>query len=291
MAIREDHWRRALSMLPPNLKTQHFGAGLGAFPRLYAAAVDAQQPAPFEYRRENGNIFLRLNPAASFYLGQQAAIRPHEKLVLTFDLRRSAPGAAPHFILGEKSGLYSFRNLTLSPAARCRRGAWERHIVTVDSGEVGAARDGTLGRLASRPTTFALVGPREGGWIDVDNLHLLGPAGSDRLKNGDFSRANDYWFFTSDDHSAWRVENLGVHLLFEQGLLGSFAFIVLIGALFTKLAKLAWLGNDRAVVLGASVIGFLLIGLFGSLLDAPRLAMLFYWIAMIAFILKAPDAR
>lgn len=44
--------------------------------------------------------------------------------------------------------------------------------------------------------------------------------GNELAGNGDITRGMDFWFFASDDHLPRQVENLPLHALFEQGVIG-----------------------------------------------------------------------
>jgi UDP-N-acetylmuramyl pentapeptide phosphotransferase/UDP-N-acetylglucosamine-1-phosphate transferase len=78
-----------------------------------------------------------------------------------------------------------------------------------------------------------------------------------------------------------------LNLLFDQGWIGLTLF-----GLLTFLGLLASLrqarhGNRLALAVLAGLLGFLLVGLFDSLLDVPRLALL-YFLVLFSALLK-PD--
>ena len=164
-----------------------------------------------------------------------------------------------------------------------RGGEWERHVVTLHSAEVGAWAEAGSDRIGRHPTTISFAASSGAPWIDIDNVQLT-DAAADRslLKNGDFSQGGDYWFFTSDDHVAWRVFNLVLQLYFEQGFLGVAALVVLLSIVFARNFPLARQGDSFAALSCIALFGVLLVGLFGSLLDTPRLALLFYLLAIVA---------
>jgi hypothetical protein len=78
--------------------------------------------------------------------------------------------------------------------------------------------------------------------IDVDNVALLDDSGRNLVRNGDFSKGMQRWFFSTDSHLAWHTKNLFVHVLFEQGWFGLGAFVVLLAA--TDLTLLRRAGHD-----------------------------------------------
>jgi O-antigen ligase len=121
-----------------------------------------------------------------------------------------------------------------------------------------------------------------GTLIDIDEVQLQDDAGNQLIRNGDFSAASDYWFFKTHSHLPWHIKNLWVEVLFEQGWFGLISFVLLLAALLWHLARAVWRGDRLAGVLLASTSGFLTVGLFGSLFDAPRIATLFFLLVVIA---------
>ena len=107
-------------------------------------------------------------------------------------------------------------------------------------------------------------------------MQLQDHAGERLIRNGDFAAGGDYWFFKTHSHLPWHIKNLWVEVLFEQGWFGLLSFLLLLGALVWHLARALRRGGRLAGVLLASTGGFLTVGLFGSLLDTPRIAMLFF---------------
>jgi hypothetical protein len=65
-----------------------------------------------------------------------------------------------------------------------------------------------------------------------------------------------------------------VHVLFEQGWVGLLLFAGLTALALTRLARAGSRGHRLAWVWLASLAGLLTVGMFDSLLDAPRLATL-----------------
>jgi hypothetical protein len=125
--------------------------------------------------------------------------------------------------------------------------------------------------LLSKPQTL----------LDFDNLSLrrLG-ADTELLRNGDFERGIDHWFGYYDfNHLPWHIKNLWVHIYFELGIAGLIAFLVLlVTAVGGLLRPLPDSRNQRAFSIAVllALVGFLAVGTFGTLLDAPRVAFLFY---------------
>ena len=112
--------------------------------------------------------------------------------------------------------------------------------------------------------------------VEIDNIRLTDAKGRNLIRNGDFSRGHDRWFYTTDDAVPWRVENVWLQIFFEQGLFGVVVFTALLGVVLWQLWKQARAGQSGAYVVMMSLIGFITVGLFGSVLESPRLMLLFY---------------
>ncbi|MDD5328884.1 MAG: VanZ family protein [Sulfuricella sp.] len=277
LGIRLVHWKTALGMIGADGFSKIFGMGLGSFPATYYLEnPQGIRPGNYRFERENGNAFLRLHPGDAYYVGQKVAVAAGANYRLSLDLRSAAPaGAKLPIALCEKHVLYSFRCKALQFASTPGRSGWEHRELAFDSGETGRGNP-----LARRAVQLAFVGP--GVAADVDNVRLIGPDGADLVANGDFSRGADRWFFTTDDGWPWRVENLGLQFLFEQGWLGLILFAMLIARQLYRLAGPALRGDAFAVGLLASFSGLLTVGLFGSVFESPRLAMLFFLLVFAA---------
>ncbi|GAB4271727.1 MAG: hypothetical protein Kow0092_26620 [Deferrisomatales bacterium] len=284
LRTRLAHWKGALALRDPGWRAAAFGMGLGTYPRLYAERNrDGMVPYRFRYETEGGNTFIRLRSGDYLYMGQPVRPSPGETYRLGFDARSSSPRAALTVPICEKALLYSFRcswnRFLLTPDGR-----WHRYERVVDLGGLGAPLGRRLGPLSRRPVEFAFFAPQPGSTVDVDNLSLVGADGRDLVVNGDFSRGGDRWFFTTDNHLAWHTKSLAVHLLVEQGWLGlaAVASLVLgaVGALIRRLRE----GEPSAPVLLSSLAGFLAVGAWGTLLDTPRLALLFFLLVFLSFL-------
>ena len=109
----------------------------------------------------------------------------------------------------------------------------------------------------------------------MDNIRLESKQGEDLLHNGNFSEELDHWFFSADNHLQWHVKSLPVAVLFEQGWFGLIALGFFAAVAIKRAASRAWQGNPQSAAALASFTGFLVVGLFDSLIDAPRFLFLF----------------
>ena len=70
---------------------------------------------------------------------------------------------------------------------------------------------------------------------------------------------------------AWHAKNLFLHMLFEQGAIGLALFSAVLVAGFARIIRPTMAGRRGAIALGAALAGFMVVGLFDSHLDVPRL--------------------
>ena len=75
-------------------------------------------------------------------------------------------------------------------------------------------------------------------------------------------------------------------MLFDQGIVGLLLFVILTGGALYRLVAGAAHWHPLAPFLTAALAGFLLVGLFDSLLDVPRLAFLFYLLTLFGYVLQ-----
>jgi hypothetical protein len=288
LEIRLAHWRDALSARDPGALTSVLGVGLGTFPRTYwernsAGAV----PALFRFLAEDGDTYLSLRRGDSLYFGQRVSLAPNATYRFSFDARTHGAGTRIVVPVCEKSVLYSFDCRWPTIDISGPRGRWTHYETNIRTDGQGRER-GRAGWLSRRPVELALYYQSGPGALDIDNVRLFDPSGRDLIANGDFSRGGERWFFSVDNHLLWHEKNLFVHLLFEQGWLGLIAFVALAAVAVATLGRETWRGDRLAPLLLAALVGFHGVGLFGTLLDAPRLALLCFMLLFAAIALPRP---
>ena len=269
--IRFRHWADVLDMRDSGVLTTLFGQGLGSLPATNLATQLPDNAGSYRYVSEGGNTYLALNSAGTLYMAQRVAPHPSEMLRLEVSVRAPKTQAGLEASLCEKilfnSRTCQWMNVDVKPGGQ----EWQSRTQTFNSGEVGVGN-----ALTSRPVQFSLYNPSPGTVIEVDNVRLLDARGQDLLKNGDFTRGGDFWFFKSGDHLFWHAKNLWVHLLFEQGWLGMTIFTLILVLALVRLARKLVAGELEATVLLASMGAWVIVGGVDSLVDAPRIALLLY---------------
>jgi len=161
-------------------------------------------------------------------------------------------------------------------------GAWTRLAAGVESMGLGGG-----GTWLPRLTYFSVANQSRGRLLDVDEISVIDASGRMLLVNGDFSAGTERWFFSSDHHHLpWHAKNLWLHYYVEQGWTGALAFsLVALAALFRVTA-----GGGRDHPLAAPLAGGILaclgVGMFDSLVDAPRLTLFLFFALFVALGLR-----
>ena len=286
MATRKSHWHDVLALTNDDAMTQFLGMGLGRFPAEYLLRnIQAPLPGSFQYIAEPGNQFLRLAgpryPAGFgevLQFGQRVTIDPFERYEFSASYRTKTPNAVLEAFICEKLLLYTELCNNKTIELKEADGRWHEVSSQIDSGAIGA---GTW--YERRPVQFTFDIARERTIVDVDNFRFVDRRGNDLIKNGDLERGNDFWFYSSDRyHLPWHAQNLWLNIYFDQGWLGVLTFSILVVYALRRLSIAAWAGQLAPGLLFAGISAFLVVGLFDSLLDVPRIATLFYLILLVA---------
>ncbi|MET0268319.1 MAG: hypothetical protein ABW202_22210 [Duganella sp.] len=289
LALRHRHWQHIVALMDSDAATRLLGMGLGTFPASYYWRNPGQQTLPsYRYmdQAEEGNSgkrerYLRL--ASGRYAAgygellrfwQSVEVKAHNSYTLAIDVRTINPPAFLHWRLCERQLLYPV-NCIAAPMLRLRSdGAWTHYSATVNTGPVGSRRV---------PVRLELALEGQGAVVDVDNvgLHRVGDEAS-LLRNGSFTQVHDDWFFSSDrQHLPWHIKNLLLNLYFEMGVPAVLAYLVLLlGACVQQWQRMAEQRHASGHAIApatwlAGLAGFQVVGLFDSLLDVPRITLLF----------------
>jgi hypothetical protein len=278
------NWNEGLSLRDGSWTHEIIGMGIGSYPRRYLFRSTNELPTVFAVARDGERPFLRLGSGLALYLGQYVALRPDQTYKLSVALRATSEQARLSIMVCEKALLYSFdcREIGIRPEVL---GQW--HSYSVDFNPEGLGHSGDF----VRPVEFALASAPKGTEIDITALSLRAPSGEELLANGDFARGTDRWLFTDDYHWNWRIEDQPLMTLFEQGWLGVLAIGLVVVLTLVRLLQRCLEGDTAAPVFLASIIGFLFVGVFNSLFEAPRLASVFYLVVFAALCVTRPAPK
>ena len=282
--VRFEHWASVLKLRQPGWLTTVFGMGLGSYPRanFVNSVVSREKRAFWSIEHEQGNWFLRLQSTRPVYFEQIMNIAPATTYTVTLKVRSLEAGAV-RIMLCER-GYYDSRNCRDALTTAGAEG-WRTEQLTIDSGKL-ASRP-----VWDRPLTKLVVEQIGEQTVDIDDLTLTAPGGSNLVNNGDFSRGLDRWWFTDGDHLAWHAKNSWVASLFEQGQFGLVTLLSLSTLLVLALVRKKISTSYTACASLASVAGFFVISIVDSLLDAPRLSVMVGMSAAAGLFSKGEQAR
>jgi hypothetical protein len=283
---RSAHWRSVLAMMRPGQWA--FGAGLGRFAETYFFNNTLGE-TPGSYRLVNTaqGAALQLGGARyaqgygeSLRVGQRLGLSRPDLFTVSFDAHTVAPNVALEVMLCEKWLLYrgacAGNNVGLPPSVA----PWQRITLALN------AKTFEVAPWYARPTLqFSVANDTAGTVLEVRNFSLKDSLGRELIRNGDFSHGFNDWFFSSDHlHLPWHAKNLWLNIYFDQGAFGLVAFTLLLIYALLKVGRESHATGIPNLALMASLSGFLLVGMFDSLLDVPRLAWLFYLVVLSAML-------
>lgn len=287
---RWQHWARAVSWLdrPGDL---WLGRGSGRYPAShFYSGQQADQVGHWTWRASDGVLVLS---AGKHTQGWGELFRVSQRIGafsggLTLRARvRSSEAAALHLEVCHKHLLYDDGSCrSTNRRLKAPDGEWQELEVAFKD----FARD--LGPwYAPRFIVLSVATASAGRVIEIDRLSAVDGRGVELLANGDFTQGMARWFSSSDrHHMPWHAKSLFVHWLFEQGALGLAMGLVLSAAALWRVS----LGRARAHPLAPALAGAMLgvgaVGLFDSLVDAPRLALAIQWLGLAALTLPAARA-
>lgn len=282
IGVRLGHWGEALDMMTPGWQSSVAGMGLGRYPATYYWKNNhGELPGSYSFISDkDGNTALRLG-APQYAQGygevlrmlQQVDLKPDQRYQLALDVRRTRGDTRLQVAACERWLIFPRNCVPVTFKLEAADGQWHHYSAALASGRMGTGRP-------APPIRLELAADGAGGTLDVDNVSLRDTGGAELLSNGGFSAGNDFWFFSSDrNHFPWHVKNVAVYVYFEMGAFGALALGLF--ALYTlgSLAARGLHGDLYASVCAAALAAFLVVGMFDSLFDVPRLTLLFFLVA------------
>jgi hypothetical protein len=293
LASRQAHWREGLTLRDPGPLTTIFGMGLGRFPETHFwRSREAQHAGTYRLGRDGERHYLRLAQGATLYIDQILDGKVTSVMGLSMDLRAVAGAPALGVSLCEKWTLTSLgcADFKLAPApapapatasaaaaAGGQPGAWQHVERMID---VGPLLKGLKPWAA--PLRLSLHTPAAGA-LDVTHVELGTVLGEQLLRNGDFARGMDHWFFATDLDPPWQLHSLPATVLFDQGWLGVLAWTAVVLCALASAVVLAWRGQALLPAALPALVGFCVSGSVNTLIDAPR----FLWLLLVLLWLAA----
>jgi hypothetical protein len=290
-SVRWSHWSEGVGMLRTD-GDWLLGKGLGRFPATYFFSVAGNVfPGGYALAREGDASYLALSgpryPTSFgdlFRVSQRVVVRPG-RYTIAVDAR-AKHDARLHLEICEKHLLYSEHCAIREVPVTASSQPWQHITVALDT-----TRFVKGPWYAAKPAFFSLAVETSAQVIDVGRVSVVDGDGRDVIANGNFADGMTHWFFTSDRyHLPWHIKNLALDVLFDQGAIGLALFALLVIAAAWRVAFGIAAGNLLSPYLAAGVAGFLVVGMFDSLVDVPRLAFLFYWLLAVAMFAPAEKA-
>ncbi|GAO34886.1 hypothetical protein SCT_0266 [Sulfuricella sp. T08] len=273
LGIRLAHWSNALQMRDPGWGTALFGMGVGRYPETHYWRSEESRAATYRLGSETGNTFLRLGSGSPLYMEQFVTIKQQHNYTLSMNARSDQPNTQVTVSICEKwlltSARCAFKTIDVTG-----NGRWQPVQTHMLSGDLGSGP-----WYAARPVKLSIYNSNAHAVVDVDKVRLQATDEDNLLVNGGFSRGLDRWFFTVDNDKPWHIWSLPIQVLFDQGWLGGVALTLFVAVGLWRAGRDVWRGDVMAGAMLASSIGFLVIGTLDSLVDSPRLLMLFLLLA------------
>ncbi len=283
LGIRAAHWKDALEIRDADWATKVWGMGLGRFPETsFWRSIYNPRSGTYRLLQEGGNHYLRLTAGDSVYLEQIVPVEPSTDYVLKLDVRPSKPNANLSVPICEKWMLTSYNCVWLTISLGKEAGAWRRIERHFNTKQLLVSP-----WYSQRTVKLSFYYDIPASTIDIDNVHLQTPAGQDLLRNGDFSRGLDRWLFSTDGHLQWHTKSLVFGVLFDQGWFGLLALGALTILAMARATRRMLSGEVAAGVSLAALSSFMVVGVFDTLLDAPRY--LFLLLALLFACAYRPD--
>jgi len=282
LAVRFSHWSQVLDILNDTPDGFWLGAGKGSFPRDYYLhhELQGQHLALAQRHQEDDQSFIRFTPsdkAGNLFLQQRLSpvAKGGHKLVL----RLRAPHGKAEALLVElcERHILKFRSECRWYKVRipAGNGDWQTFSTAIDLSGLGLPRLGSL----ARPLDISLMNRGIHNGLDIGSAQIIGPGNRMLLQNPDFTDGWDHWFLSYGDHLRWHIKNVFIYWLYQGGALGLLVMLAACTYIGLRLARAAARGDRFAVLVASALAGCLMVGLFDSLFDEPRIALLFLLLA------------
>jgi hypothetical protein len=290
---RVSHWQQGLSMLDKD-NAWWWGRGMGRYPASYLMeGPHAERVGDYRLLTDNpgprvlmsGGLHVQTDGKLLRFSQRIAA--PVLPVVVTGDIKASAKTGV-RFEICPKHLLYTDSNCvseTLETQADAQQ--WQ-HFELPLRGNRPTRGDW----FAPKFIVFSTAVVGQGQVVEMRDLHLRDGRGNEALANGDFSEGLRHWFISSDhNHLPWHIKNLLMNVLFEQGLLGLLVFLALTATALWRVTTGSARNHPLAPAIAGAIVGFQAVGFFDSLLDVPRVSLLYYFMVALALLMRPVQDR
>lgn len=279
---RRAHWRDGLALAPDSWPARLWGIGLGAFPRLYLLSYQDKIDGLAVLTGSGANTQLQITGGKDVKVTQRICLPAFQPYRVRLKYRLTDAEANLRIRVCRRHLInpteYNGACVGTERNVKSTGGEWQVFDFSFDIGALGVHR----GDLARAPLLVELTNRREyrlmakpPAIMEFDDIELLDSRGVDYIRNGGFEHGMDHWFVLYDfNHLPWHAKSMFVHLYVEQGWMGLVSFLLLMALVLHRgLARGA--GPDFfSVGIAVSLLGFLAIGLVGTMFDEPRVMFL-----------------
>lgn len=272
--IRLKHWKQSLNMMSDDWVTQVFGMGVGKYPVTYYWDNQEEiRSGSYSLLSENERNFIRLDSGYGLHIDQIISISDELPLEITVNARSPLGKGVVLLSICQKWFLSatncSGQTLVIEPTDK-----WIQKSITI---KPNPSMDVWGGSLVPRYLSFSNSSQVV---FDIAEIQVSGQGGQKLLSNASFQSGFDNWFFQADEHLSWHAKNLFLASYFDQGLFGLLIFSTAI------LLSIRWATKTHQEQWAIALVAFIVVGLFDSLIDAPRFVLLLMILLGFPFILK-----
>ena len=270
------HWKKVIESSNADLVSKFFGNGVGTFPANYVYHFPGAvaEIGSYTVNQDGYESYLSVGPGRDLAFGQRVVIQANTSYNLTLSIRSEKKGKVAAFLC-ERNLIFSSNFMANCEAVSFRFNATRDGFVqlseTLNTGGVGKRS-----WVSRWPTILYLKNFSKSEVVDIDNVSLS-INGDQLLKNSNFSRGTDHWFFYNDfAHLPWHIKNTYLQSWYNYGWIGFLLFISLV----MTVVLIALKGRGGSVFYVACATGVVAVGvfgIFGSPLDSSRVSWLFYF--------------
>jgi hypothetical protein len=294
MQTRINHWSHAASLASAEPSGKWIGAGRGTFPfKHYKNAIlEGKGLVSPKLTKTDSESFLSLTPGKDSgvtYVRQRLTVTPSNNYKLRLRVR-GAKERHEYLIIEfcERHVLKYLPECTWSQIEIPKNATdWRVFNRTVKLGYIGKETFGFTWRKFgkfTRPVDIAILNRGIRYKVDIAEISLVDLDGNELLRNGSFEKGIDHWFISYGDHLRWHIKNVFVYFFYESGFLGLSVFILMLAFVGYRLLRRILNRDGFAVLYASSLVGIILVGMFDSLFDEPRIGLLIWlviWLALI----------
>lgn len=293
LGTRFSHWSDSIDLVPGDAGGILTGIGRGVFPRAYLknSPTRGEHLTTPGFRVEEGDGIVRFNSSdanGALFLRQRFERGAAKIVKLSIKMRTVTP--RPERLLVEFCERHILKFLK-----ECRWVGynidgkirdWKTYSYDIDLYALGARAFGPF----SVPIEVSIINRGIKKGIDISEISLIDKKdGRQLLKNTGFDVGGlDHWFVSYGNHLRWHIKNIFVFLFVEGGILALLIFTVIAGMVVVALTRSIRSGDFFAICIAACCVGVVFVGLFDSILDDPKIALLSYLLVWLALMPPSP---